>query len=158
MLYTQLFRNNLGNLWWQMVIERDIYYSIINSASPTPPESGGILGGKDGIIIESLEDNGMPSCRMCSYYPNVRLLNQAIKGWQSREIDFMGIYHIHYWSVSTLSEGDKLYISKIMDNMPKEIEKLYFPILVMPEKEIACYVARRISGKLVIEKDSIVLM
>lgn len=141
-----------------MVIEKEIYNSIISSASPIPPESGGILGGKDDIIIELLQDKGLPSSRMCSYYPNVKLLNQAIKEWQSREIEFMGIYHIHYWGVSTLSEGDKLYISKIMANMPERIEKLYFPILVMPEKEMACYVARRISGKLVIEKDSIVLM
>ena len=142
----------------KMIIEKDIYNCIINSASPLPPELGGILGGKEGIIIEMLQDEGMPSSKMCSYHPNVKLLNRAIKEWQSKDIEFMGIYHIHYWGVSTLSEGDKLYISRIMANMPEGIEKLYFPILVMPEKEMACYVARIISGELVIEKDNIALI
>ena len=39
--------------------------------------------------------------------------------------------------MSTLSEGDKLYISKIMDNMPKEIEKLaHIPGEAVRENEV----------------------
>ena len=66
-----------------MVIEKEIYNSIISSASPIPPESGGILGGKDDIIIELLQDKGLPSSRMCSYYPNVKLMFTKIDDYNN---------------------------------------------------------------------------
>lgn len=52
----------------------------------------------------------------------------------------MGIYHTHFWNVDvdTLSENDKEYIKKIMDNMPEEIGQLYFPLVLMPKREVIC--------------------
>ena len=42
-----------------------------------------------------------------------------------------------------------------MKNMPKEIKSLYFPLVVMPEKEMLCYRAELINEKLAIEIENI---
>lgn len=140
-----------------MNIYKCIYNEIINTARSLPPETGGLLGGRDDIVAEVLRDEGLPSDKKCSYYPNIELFNQTIKEWQSRDINFMGIFHTHYWGVNTLSKGDKRYIARIMNSMPEGIDRLYFPILVMPDKKLVCYVANKKLGNLVIETEAIEL-
>ncbi len=141
-----------------MNINNCVYNEIINTTKSLPPETGGLLGGRNNTVTKVLRDDGLPSDKKCSYYPDITLFNRTIEEWQSKDIDFMGIYHTHYWGVDTLSEGDKIYIEKIMRNMPEEVDHLYFPILVMPDKKLVCYVAKKaISGTMVIETDAVVL-
>lgn len=138
-----------------MIISKDTYIDIIRTIKPDPPETGGILGGKNNIVTEFFPDKGIPSQKMCSYYPNVYLLNQTIKRWQLRNVEFMGIFHLHFWGVDTLSEGDEKYIKRIMKYMPEDIDNLYFPIIVVPQYEMVCYVAKRISGECYISRDEL---
>lgn len=122
------------------------------------PETGGILGGNQGIIKVYLQDEGMPSRYGCSYAPNTERLNKEIEKWKRDKISFMGIFHTHFHGVRTLSAGDKAYIASIMNEIPSCITKLYFPIIVFPQKEIVAYAAIRNNGKITIMEDTISIL
>lgn len=123
--------------------------------SETPPESGGILGGRNGIVTNFLADKGKMGGPQCSYTPDTDFLNQAIKRWAEQGIGFMGMFHTHFGGAETLSEGDKAYIVRIMKAMPEEINCLYFPIVVMPGRRIAVHKAICKGGKIRIIRDEI---
>ena len=55
----------------------------------------------------------------------------------------MGMFHVHFGGTESLSEGDKEYIVRIMEVMPKKIGCLYFPVVVMPERKVVAYKAVR---------------
>ena len=113
-----------------MRIKKEIYYSILTSVKDIPPESGGILGEKDGIIQFVVYDEGVKNEKLCSYAPNVEKLNVVIQKWQEEGILICGMFHTHFFGVETLSEGDVNYINMIMEQMPEEIKTLFFPIIV----------------------------
>lgn len=138
-----------------MKITRALYKEIQNKVNPFPPESGGILGSKENIIVTSVYDEGLNNEKMCSYTPNVKLLNDVIAKWKEEEIIFSGIFHTHYFGVKTLSHGDQCYIEKIMRSMPDDVNELYFPIVVMPQKEIVAYKAIRDLNQILIQEDEI---
>ena len=138
-----------------MDINKCVYNEIISTAKLLPPETGGLLGGRNNTVVEVLRDEGIHSDKKCSYYPNTALFNRTIKEWRSKDIDFMGIYHTHYWGVDTLSEGDKIYITRIMRNMPEGVNQLYFPVLVMPDKKLVCYKKKKNLENLVIETEPV---
>jgi hypothetical protein len=138
-----------------MKIKRNVYEEILSLQRVLPPETGGILGSKDGVIVASCFDAGIQSKKMCSYIPDTDKLNSVIKQWQQKNVLFMGIYHTHFFNVDTLSNGDVEYIEKIFYSMPSVIDHLYFPLVVMPNKKIVCYVAKLVSKKLAIEKDDL---
>ena len=140
-----------------MRIQKEIYHSILTSVKDIPPESGGILGEKDGIIQFVVYDDGVKDGKLCSYTPNVEKLNVVIWEWQEQNILFCGIFHIHFFGVETLSEGDIKYINGIMEQMPEEIKILYFPILVLPQREFVVYVANREQKTIQIKKEDIVI-
>lgn len=128
-----------------MKITRSVLDAINTSVSDYPPETGGILGSHNGLLIDELVMD-IPveaSDRPCSYYPNTDFLNENIEAWQQRNISFMGIFHTHFVGVKTLSCGDKKYINAIMAAMPDTIEFLYFPVFVLPERTLVCYKAQR---------------
>ena len=126
-----------------MKINQQVYNRIVTTVKEIPPESGGILGEKNGVIEFVEYDSGIPQGRMCSYSPNVQRLNYVIAEWEQQGITFCGMFHTHYFGVETLSEGDISYIKKIMSSMPKDITKLYFPLVVLPQREMIVYTARR---------------
>ena len=138
-----------------MRILQDILNEILSEQNTRPPETGGILGGKEDIVQCSFFDKGLLGERICSYAPDTQLLNKVIKNWQLEEIDFMGIYHTHFWNVSTLSDSDRNYIKVIMKNMPSCVKTLYFPVVIMPEKKMAAYKAYARGEELVIEPEHI---
>jgi hypothetical protein len=143
-----------------MYITRKAYEEIINTVPDYPPEIGGILGGYDDIICCSAFDHGMwqKNQKKCHYTPDVEYLNSCIADWEASGIDFYGIFHTHFFGIDTLSEGDRQYIEKIMRAMPETREKLYFPVVVLPERKIISYVCRRKHGKTEIAEDSIYLI
>lgn len=140
-----------------MQIYREIYENIISNLPERPPEIGGILGkNSDNIICKTVVDRGMENrFKQCSYVPNVDKLNGQIKDWEKQDIEFVGIFHTHFWGVETLSYGDKKYIIEIMSTMPKEIKYLYFPIVVIPERKIVPYIAYIENEKVTIKGENI---
>lgn len=139
-----------------MIIGNKTYQEIISIQNNMPPETGGILGGTDGCVTTIAYDCGKIGTKKCSYTPDVDMLNQTINEWQDRGIDFMGIFHSHFFGVKTLSEGDKRYILHIMRNMPKSVSFLYFPLIVMPERVMVVFKAEFVKDHLVIVKDGII--
>lgn len=139
-----------------MRINERLYQKIINMQNDLPPETGGILGGIGGCVTTSVYDCGKKSADMCSYTPDVDMLNEIISEWQVRGIEFMGIFHSHFFGVKTLSDGDRSYIECIMRNMPASVSRLYFPIIVMPEKVMVGYKAQFFGKKLVIVKNEVI--
>lgn len=138
-----------------MKIEINVYKKIVFSIPDTLPETGGIIGGKDGVITAVEFDCGTQIGKKCSYSPSVEYLNAVLKDWKEKDITFYGIFHTHYFGVETLSAGDKEYIMKIMNSMPETITKLYFPLVVMPQRKMIAYAAVKEKGQLKILKEKI---
>lgn len=137
-----------------MKIKQTILQNILKNMPEMPPEIGGIFGGNNDIVTHYLLDKNS-SAVGCYYTPNTTLLNHCIQEWQTEGISFLGIFHTHFFSVDTLSEGDKQYIVKIMQAMPPQISKLYFPIIVIPEKIMIPYVAMKKDDSIIIQKDDL---
>ena len=72
-----------------MHIKSEIYKKILDSQNTCPPETGGVLGGQNGIITAEHFDRGMQADRMCSYIPNVKELNNVNKQCKMENIRFM---------------------------------------------------------------------
>lgn len=104
-----------------------------------PPETGGILGGTNGVINHIVPDRGFGDYDQ--YIPDTELLNRIIIQWAERNISLMGIYHTHFVGCTELSNGDMRYISRIMDSAG-EGSILYFPI-VIPNKSVIAYRAEK---------------
>lgn len=138
-----------------MKIKLSTYKMLLADMPKEPPEAGGILGGENGVVFEFYTDKGHPTEKICGYAPDVKSLNAIILDWQNKEIDFMGMFHTHFWGVESLSEGDTNYIIKIMQAMPKSIFRLYFPIIVMPEMKIVPYIAERNGDDIVISRQEL---
>lgn len=129
-------------------------------AAVQPYEIGGILGMRKGDVIDEVAMDVISSIpvRQCSYTPNVNYLNQVLEQWQKNEIIFRGIFHIHFAGVRTLSEGDRKYIEAIMQAMPEDIDYLYFPIFVLPKRELVCYKAVFINGCIDIRDEKVTIV
>ena len=71
----------------------------------------------------------------------------------------MGIFHVHFFCVDTLSEGDIKYMERIMHAMPETIRKLYFPLVVQPHTKCVPYVAyKEKEGKILIRQDELEIL
>ena len=108
------------------------------------------------FITEVSFDNGKVNdgCK-CRYTPNVNLMNKRIDEWRENGIDFYGMFHSHFYNVPTLSKGDISYIKLIMNSMPEGVNKLYFPIVVFPKKEIVSYLCIRDREGIIIKEGSV---
>lgn len=124
-----------------MKISSKTYDLLLNTAI-VPPETGGIIGGKNFLIDNIIFDSKNSS--VCNYIPNIVFINSIIKNWYDCGIEFYGIFHTHAPQWSTLSKEDILYINRIMKNMPESINSLLFP-LVFPKEKIKWYKAEIIS-------------
>lgn len=124
-----------------MKIKRNVYDFLLQSCPSAPPETGGILGGNNGIITNIVFDKCNAVLDKAIYVPNIEFLNSQINRWNVYNIDFYGIFHTHI-SDKALSNDDKLNINKIMLSMPKSITKLFFSIII-PKKEMTFYAALR---------------
>lgn len=136
-----------------MKIEKCFYESFLSSCPYTPPEIGGILGGKNGVVTDIVIDNRNAVLNKAVYIPDIDFLNSKIEEWEKQNIEFYGIFHTHI-SESTLSNDDRINIEKVMCSMPKSIIKLYFPI-VISQKEMIVYVAERKKNKINIYLENI---
>lgn len=137
---------------------REIFDEIVNVAIDAPPEIGGIIGGDNNVVKTHYMDMGVSSLKACSYTPNVSLLNGIISEWSVEGIQFMGIYHTHFFEVRTLSEGDVRYIRNILLGMPDEIDSLYFPLVVFPSRTMVCFKAIKKLDSIEICNDNLVLV
>lgn len=139
-----------------MYITKIAYTKIIRGVAHIPYETGGIIGESNGIVSYVELDVGMEQRGMskCYYSPNTRKMNMCISVWQKRNINFCGIFHSHLGNNETLSEGDLRYIRRIMFAMPEQIEKLYFPLIALPQSKMKLFTAVRQEREIKIAGDS----
>lgn len=113
------------------------YKKILNSYSQVPPESGGIIGSKNGIVCEYIHDYSNQSTEIAEYVPNVEFLNKQICFWTKANISFAGIVHSHLSGQETLSSKDLQYIDAILSSN-KQLNSFYCPIII-PGVDIFVY-------------------
>lgn len=137
-----------------MTIVKELLQTIRSNVSSCPFETGGILGSRDGILVsEIIMDPNDRETYRCCYIPNIRYFNQCIEEWNRKNIVFMGMFHTHFHNVSTLSDGDIKYIHTIMSAMPNEIDRLFFPIYILPQNQMICYEAIREKNNISVKND-----
>ncbi len=122
-----------------MKILSDVYEQIIQCPS-VPPEKGGILGMKNGVVCSYFFDNNISQSNSAVYIPNVDFLNAKIREWEKKGIAFSGIFHSHPKNQPELSADDIEYIKVIFQAMPASIKTLYFPV-VLPNVELVSFKA-----------------
>lgn len=116
---------------------------ILSFVPCVPPETGGVIGGQEGIISAYVLDSGGPKSNGYDYYaPDTIFLNHTIEQWRKEGIELYGIFHTHFPEGQYLSKGDIRYINVIMNALPPQIDSLLFPI-VIPRKKMIVYRARR---------------
>lgn len=140
-----------------MHIKRDVLKEILNQIPPAPPETGGIIGGRDQIVSLFEMDPGIDTVNPGCYTPDTVNLNLTIHQWKRVGIDFYGIVHSHMRGQTELSNGDIEYIKNIMRSMPAEIMCLYFPI-VIDGKEMYSFKALKAPKSIKIKKDFIIII
>lgn len=127
---------------------------ITHSYPAVPPENGGILGIRDGVVCEYLHDRSSQLTDKAVYIPDVQWINCCIEEWNRKGISFGGIIHSHLSGQMYLSDTDKEYIHLIMNAMPGSVNKLYFPIII-PGEKIICFSAWKTERDVVIREEAV---
>jgi len=125
-------------------IKESVYESIVLHLPPAPPEHGGILGMKDGVISAFVLDNSEQGTESAEYSPNTQFLNRQIEKWVDEGTEFCGILHSHPSGQTTLSGSDMKYIEELY-RVNSSLKKTYFP-LVIDGCNIVFYSVERING------------
>lgn len=137
-----------------MKISLTAYRMLLYKVPSPPPETGGILGCKNGVVVKLYFDKGYNPEKFSSVYrPDISKLNHVIQIWNKHDFEFCGLFHSHYPKDDNLSKYDKFYISKIMSVLPN-FEHLYFPI-ILPKKSIFVYIASNNGKEVNIVRDKI---
>lgn len=132
------------------MIKRNTFELIISQYYPVPPEQGGILGMKDGVICEYIHDNSIPEMDKAIYVPDTAFLNGCIERWSKDGIDFCGIIHSHPKGQKELSSGDLEYIEKLYRNNP-HLKTMYFPLMA-GDHGMVVYVTDMVDGRIMVRK------
>lgn len=133
-----------------MIITRQIKETVPLMFSPAPPEQGGILGMKDGVISAFVLDNSEQKTESAEYSPNTQFLNRQIEKWADEGIEFCGILHSHPSGQTTLSGSDMEYIKELYHVNPW-LEKTYFP-LIIDGCDMIVYAVEKSNGQIEVKR------
>lgn len=136
-------------------IGESVLEKIVFGCPQVPPETGGFLGVKNNVIVDFVFDAGQGQNNFGSYSPDTGLLKHTCNVWKSRGILLAGIAHSHISGRENLSNGDRKYISKILESNIGIIDMLLFPIII-PGVELIMYSARLFSDGLIISKEDLI--
>ena len=111
-----------------------IYNSIVSTIGIYNSESGGILGSKEDIITHYVFDR---VCHEQEYIPRVEFLNNEIRSWNEKGVNYIGLIHSHK-SRRTLSYADIEYARNIinLNNIPQ----IHMFLFVLDTKELIDYI------------------
>ena len=140
-----------------MKIKAKVYHDILYAFPAVPPESGCILGSRDGMIEWFAHDSGSLIQDAAVYTPDTRRLNGIIDQWAEEQIEFCGLAHSHPDGQDSLSGSDIVYIDAIMRAMPGSVKRLFFP-LVFPGKKMIAFTAFWNRDKIEILSDEIIIL
>ena len=109
-----------------MKIKQSVYNEIMQGIGTLPPEAGGMLGIKEGVICAFFEDRH--SRHRTAYLPDIATLNRQIAAWAANGIDFIGIVHSHPGDAPFLSGADMQYAERIFAANP-QMNCIAFPLV-----------------------------
>lgn len=127
-------------------VKRAVCESIFFNVPPAPPESGGILGIKNGVICAFVPDNSKQESERATYSPNIQFLNKCIEKWTDEGIEFCGIIHSHPSKQTTLSATDMEYIEEMYLNNPS-LGITYFPLFI-DGRDMIVYSVKKRNGQI----------
>ncbi len=133
-----------------MIITRQIKETVPLMFPPAPPEQGGILGMKNGVISAFVLDNSEQKTESAEYSPNTQFLNRQIEKWADEGIEFCGILHSHPSGQTTLSGSDMEYIKELY-HVNLWLEKTYFP-LIIDGCDMIVYAVEKSNGKIEVKR------
>lgn len=139
-----------------MKITEAVLQIICEKLRIVPPEKGGIIGSKNGIVCAYCLDDGAVQNERYVYVPNIEMLNRVIVQWAEKGIRFAGIFHSHPYPQTELSIADEEYIEKIMEAMPESVSELHFPVVV-PGLGMTGHLAKRWDGKVIVVPEDIIV-
>ena len=98
-------------------------------ATLTIPESGGILGVREGRTVSEFYYDSTGTTDARNYIPDVDSLNAVLRDWNRRGIKFVGFVHSHPPNKENLSKPDKKYANKIKTHcgMDEILMLIYLP-------------------------------
>lgn len=133
-----------------MIITRQIKETVSLMFSPAPPEQGGILGMKNGVISAFVLDNSEQKTESAEYSPNTQFLNRQIEKWADEGFEFCGILHSHPSGQTILSGSDMEYIKELY-HVNLWLEKTYFP-LIIDGYDMIVYAVEKSNGKIEVKR------
>ena len=100
-------------------------------AALTIPESGGILGVREGRMVSEFYHDSTGTTDARNYIPDIDSLNAVLRDWNRRGIKFVGFVHSHPPNKENLSKPDKKYANKIKTycGMDEILMLIYLPDL-----------------------------
>lgn len=129
-------------------ITESVYQEIMDTIGSASPESGGILGIKDGVISDFCLDEN-PSGTGNTYIPDLARLNSVLQMWHQTGVEFAGVIHSHPSDMRQLSYADIRYAMQIMN--ANDLCGVYFPLVFPDTKEIFFYNVSS-SGRVVLNR------
>lgn len=107
------------------------YNEILRTIGSNPPEQGGILGIKTGVVDYFIFDADARATR-AEYHPNTSYLNSTILAWSKENVDFCGIIHSHSNVDALLSMQDVAFARAILKENFNLLKYIYFPLVILP--------------------------
>ena len=111
-----------------MIMTQSTYNNIKNTIGSIPPENGGIIGIKDGIVCAFFYDSFADNSEN-EYHPCVYKLNEIIDEWSQLGISFCGIIHSHHNDAELLSRKDIVFARRILALNNLNNGTVFFPIV-----------------------------
>lgn len=109
-------------------ITKDVYQEIMDTIGKYAPETGGVLGVKEGTVCQYFFDKKSIG-KGETYSPDLDNINMKISEWQKDGIEYVGIIHSHPSNLKILSYADIYYAHKMMDY--NGMSNILFPLVVM---------------------------
>lgn len=101
-------------------MSRCVHCRVLCSIGARPAETGGILLGPiGGNDITDFYFDAAACCTGATYTPDHLTLGRMMKEvWMPSGIDMKGFVHSHPGSLARLSEGDMIYIRRLLERNP----------------------------------------
>ena len=109
-----------------ITITEDVYQQIVKTIGSLKPEKGGMLGSRDGVVIDSFVFDKNANTGTAEYSPNTNFLNRVLEN-EWADIDFRGFVHSHPFNGSVLSSADIEYAIRIMK--ATSLPELFMPLV-----------------------------
>ena len=157
---TRVRSHNASRL--QVIIRSGVMQRIMSSIGARPAEAGGVLlGPKDSREITHFHFDQGAVCSGTTYSPDYQGLGSLMRNeWTPRGLDMKGMIHSHPSSAQRLSQGDLVYIRRLLAANP-DMDRFIAPIVLPSRFRLEVFVVLREqvhcphAARLVISQDQI---